>query len=194
MVAGASSGVGVASIQLAKVLGANVIGVSTSPAKLDRLRALGMDLGICARGEDFSEQVIDATGGEGADLAVNLVGGTVFGSCQKSLINSDGCDRRLLDGVMTPRSISKRRTAASRNLRLNARSLHRACEATRASTRRAAGNATGASSGVDRVFDFNDCRRQDHSRRHAYRESSSDDYSVLRSGAVRRARRMRRCT
>jgi len=87
VVAGASSGVGVASIQLAKVLGANVIGVSTSPAKLDRLRALGMDVGICARGEDFSSQVLDATGNDGADLAVNLVGGTVFGPCQRSLRN-----------------------------------------------------------------------------------------------------------
>ena len=87
VIAGASSGVGVASIQLGKVLGANVIGVSTSPAKLDRLRALGLDVGICASGEDFSAQVLDATGGEGADLAVNLVGGTVFGACQRSLGN-----------------------------------------------------------------------------------------------------------
>ena len=102
LVAGASSGVGVASIQLGNVLGARVIGVSGSPAKLGRLRALGLHAAICARGEDFSAAVLEATGGKGADLAVNLVGGTVFAACQKSL----GKFGRLavvgyVDGVMT---------------------------------------------------------------------------------------------
>ena len=45
------------------------------------------DVAICARGVDFSAQVLEATGGKGADLAVNLVGGTVFGACQRSLGN-----------------------------------------------------------------------------------------------------------
>jgi len=102
LVVGASSGVGVASIQLGKVLGAKVIGVSTAEAKLAKLKALGLDAAICARGEDFSAKVLEATGGRGADLAVNLVGGTVFGACQKSL----GTFGRLavvgyVDGVMT---------------------------------------------------------------------------------------------
>jgi NADPH:quinone reductase-like Zn-dependent oxidoreductase len=87
LIAGASSGVGVASIQLGKVLGAHVIGVSTSAAKLEKLKALGLDVGICARGEDFSAQALQATGGKGVDLAVNLVGGTVFAACQRSLGN-----------------------------------------------------------------------------------------------------------
>lgn len=87
LITGASSGVGVASLQLAKVLGAKVIGVSGSPAKLEKLRALGLDVGICARGEDFSAQVLEATNGRGVDLAVNLVGGTVFGACQRALGN-----------------------------------------------------------------------------------------------------------
>ena len=87
LVAGASSGVGVAALQLGKVLGAKVIGVSGSAVKLGKLRELGLDIGIRARGEDFSAQVLEATGANGADLAVNLVGGTVFGACQKSLGN-----------------------------------------------------------------------------------------------------------
>lgn len=87
LVAGASSGVGVASLHLGKVLGAKVIGVSGSEPKLEKLRELGLDVGIRARGEDFSAQVLEATGGKGVDLAVNLVGGTVFGACQKSLGN-----------------------------------------------------------------------------------------------------------
>jgi NADPH:quinone reductase-like Zn-dependent oxidoreductase len=87
LVAGASSGVGVASLQLGKVLGAKVIGVSGSAAKLEKLRDLGLDIGIRARGEDFSARVLEATSSKGADLAVNLVGGTAFGACQKSLGN-----------------------------------------------------------------------------------------------------------
>ena len=102
LVVGASSGVGVASIQLGKVLGARVIGVSSSAGKLEKLRALGLDAAICARGEDFSSQVLEMTGGKGVDLAVNLVGGTVFVACQRSLANFG----RLaivgyVDGVMT---------------------------------------------------------------------------------------------
>lgn len=87
LVAGASSGVGVCSIQLGKVIGAKVIGVSTSEQKLGKLRELGMDVGICARGEDFSAKALEITGGKGVDLAVNLVGGTVFAACQRSLGN-----------------------------------------------------------------------------------------------------------
>jgi len=102
LIAGASSGVGVASLQLARVMGAKTIGVSGSAAKLEKLKALGLDIGICARGEDFSARVLEATGGRGADLAVNLVGGTVFGACQRSLASFG----RLavvgyVDGVMT---------------------------------------------------------------------------------------------
>lgn len=87
LIAGASSGVGVASLQVAKQLGAKVIGVSGSAEKLGKLRAFGLDVGICARGEDFSARALEATGGKGVDLAVNLVGGTAFSACQKSLAN-----------------------------------------------------------------------------------------------------------
>jgi len=87
LVTGASSGVGVASIQLGKLVGAKVFGVSTSQSKLEKLHALGLDVGIHACGEDFSARVLEATGGKGVDLAVNLVGGTVFGACQRSLAN-----------------------------------------------------------------------------------------------------------
>ena len=87
LVAGASSGVGVAAIQLGKVLGAKVIGVSTSQSKLGKLGTIGMDVGIASRQSDFSSTVLEATANKGVDVAVNLVGGTVFSACQKSLGN-----------------------------------------------------------------------------------------------------------
>lgn len=78
LVNGVSSGVGVASLQLAKMLGAGVIGTSGSAAKLESLKALGLDVGLCTRAADFAPAVMQATGGKGADLVVNAVGGSVF--------------------------------------------------------------------------------------------------------------------
>lgn len=78
LVNGVSSGVGVASLQLGKLLGAKVIGTSGSAAKLDKLRALGLDVGVCSRGPDFAAAVMETTDGKGADLVVNAVGGSVF--------------------------------------------------------------------------------------------------------------------
>lgn len=78
LVNGVSSGVGVASLQLGKALGAKVIGTSTSESKLERLKPLGLDHGIATRGADFAPRVMEWTGGHGADLVVNAVGGSVF--------------------------------------------------------------------------------------------------------------------
>jgi NADPH:quinone reductase-like Zn-dependent oxidoreductase len=77
LIAAVSSGVGVASLQLGKAMGAKVIGTSGSAAKLDRLRPLGLDAGIATRG-DFVDEVMRITEKHGADLAINNVGGTVF--------------------------------------------------------------------------------------------------------------------
>jgi NADPH:quinone reductase-like Zn-dependent oxidoreductase len=84
LVTGVSSGVGVAAVQVGKMLGAKVIGTSGSPEKLARLQALGLDAGIRTRGADFVDAVLDATGGKGADLIVNNVGGTVFDACMRA--------------------------------------------------------------------------------------------------------------
>ena len=78
LVNGVSSGVGVASLQLAKVLGARIFGTSGSEAKLQTLRPLGLDVALCTRAADFAPAVMEATAGHGADLVVNAVGGSVF--------------------------------------------------------------------------------------------------------------------
>jgi NADPH:quinone reductase-like Zn-dependent oxidoreductase len=79
-----SSGVGVASMQLGKALGARVIGTSGSQAKLERLRELGMDRGIATRKPDFAQAVREITEGHGADVTVNNVGGSVFAECMRA--------------------------------------------------------------------------------------------------------------
>jgi NADPH:quinone reductase-like Zn-dependent oxidoreductase len=85
LIAGVSSGVGVSAMQAAKAMGAKVIGTSGSAAKLERLKAEGLDVGIPTRGADFVDAVLAATDGRGADLAIDAVGGTVFAACVKAL-------------------------------------------------------------------------------------------------------------
>jgi NADPH:quinone reductase-like Zn-dependent oxidoreductase len=85
LVTGASAGAGVASIQIAKMLGAKTIGTSGSAEKLAKLTAIGLDVAIATRGADFADKVKAATGGKGADLIVNLVGGTQFAECVRCL-------------------------------------------------------------------------------------------------------------
>ena len=69
------SGVGTAALQLARAAGAKTLGTSRTEWKLDRARELGLELAIQAGAEDFADAVLDATGGRGADLILDLVGG-----------------------------------------------------------------------------------------------------------------------
>jgi NADPH:quinone reductase len=87
LVAGASSGVGVACIQIGKVLGAHTIGTSGSSEKLERLKAAGLEVAIRARGAGFADQALKASGGQGVNLAIDLVGGTAFPDCLRALAN-----------------------------------------------------------------------------------------------------------
>ncbi|HMO53537.1 MAG TPA: zinc-binding dehydrogenase, partial [Tepidiformaceae bacterium] len=81
LVQAGGGGVGLAAIQLAKRAGATVISTASTAAKLERLRDFGMDHGINYRDEDFVARVMDITGGKGANLIVDSVGGkTLEGS------------------------------------------------------------------------------------------------------------------
>jgi NADPH:quinone reductase-like Zn-dependent oxidoreductase len=87
LVVGATSGVGVVGVQIGKFLGAKVIGVSRSAAKLEKLKGVGLDIGIVGSGGGFADKVLAATGGQGVNLAINLVGGSAFPDCVRSLAN-----------------------------------------------------------------------------------------------------------
>jgi len=76
LVNAASSGVGVAAIQIAKLHGARlVMGTASTPAKLAALKALNIDLAINHRSENFGDAVLAATDGAGADVIIDHVGG-----------------------------------------------------------------------------------------------------------------------
>ena len=85
LVTSISSGVGVAALQTAKALGAKVIGTSGSADKLERLKSLGLDVGIKTRKGDFYATVMQHTDKKGVNLIVNNVGGTMFAECIRSL-------------------------------------------------------------------------------------------------------------
>ncbi len=79
LVHGASGGVGLAAVELGKILGAKVIATGSNDDKLAVVKQYGADhvLNI-ARAPDFREAVKDLTGGRGADVIYDPVGGDVF--------------------------------------------------------------------------------------------------------------------
>lgn len=78
LIHGTSGGVGIALVQIAKRAGARVIGTASSPAKLDALRSLGLDIGIDVSQGDIRAEALAATRGNGVDLAIDLIGGPKF--------------------------------------------------------------------------------------------------------------------
>jgi NADPH:quinone reductase len=77
LVHGATSGVGIAALKVARLLqAAKVIGTSTTAEKCARLIGLGADVAIDSSAANWSQQVLDATGGNGADVVVDMVTGS----------------------------------------------------------------------------------------------------------------------
>ena len=75
LVLGAAGGVGVATIQLAKAMGANVIAAASNDTKLDFAEEAGADLRINYTNENLKERVKELTNGQGADVIYDPVGG-----------------------------------------------------------------------------------------------------------------------
>jgi NADPH2:quinone reductase len=75
LVHGGSSGIGTAAIQLAKAFGARVLVTAGSEEKCNACRTLGADLAINYKSEDFVAAVKGATGGQGCELILDMVGG-----------------------------------------------------------------------------------------------------------------------
>jgi NADPH2:quinone reductase len=75
LVLGASGGIGLASIEIAKVLGARVIACASSDEKLAVCRAHGADEAINYASEDLRERIKALTAGRGLDVIVDPVGG-----------------------------------------------------------------------------------------------------------------------
>lgn len=66
------SGVGTAGVQLAHTIGATVFGTSRTADKLERAKALGLDVGLAA--QDFADEITQITKGEGVHVILDFVG------------------------------------------------------------------------------------------------------------------------
>jgi len=81
---GAGGGVGTAAIQLAKAVGAKVIGTS-SEWKHEKLKKLGVDLCIDYNKENVRQKIMEYTNGYGVDLIIDPVGGKQWSESYKTL-------------------------------------------------------------------------------------------------------------
>lgn len=79
LVQAAAGGVGILAVQLAKRIGAGrVIAAASSIAKLELAQSLGADAGVNYTHDNWPQQVLDANGGRGVDVILEMVGGSVF--------------------------------------------------------------------------------------------------------------------
>jgi NADPH2:quinone reductase len=89
LVGGAAGGVGIAAIQLAKAFGARVLAAVRKPDQVEFVRAHGADAVIDVGGanlrDDLRSQVLAVTGGQGADVVIDPVGGEFFGAALRAL-------------------------------------------------------------------------------------------------------------
>jgi NADPH2:quinone reductase len=78
LIQGASSGVGLMALQIAKLMGARlVIGTSTNAARRGRLKEFRADLAVDTGNPAWPDEVLKATGGKGVNLIIDQVSGSV---------------------------------------------------------------------------------------------------------------------
>jgi NADPH:quinone reductase len=85
LIQGASSGVGLMGLQVAKLKGAGlVIGTSTNAARRERLKEFGADLAVDTTEPDWSQKVLAATEGKGVNLIIDQVSASVANENMKA--------------------------------------------------------------------------------------------------------------
>jgi len=85
LIQGASSGVGLMGLQIAKLKGATpVFGTATNDMRRGRLKEFGADAAIDTRDETWPEWVLKATGGKGVNLTVDMVSGATVNQTMKA--------------------------------------------------------------------------------------------------------------
>src|SRR5262245_1621365 len=85
LVHGAAGGVGLTAVEIGKAMGARVIACASSPEKLALAQSRGADFLIDYSREDIREQVKKITGGRGADVIYDPVGGDAFDASLRSV-------------------------------------------------------------------------------------------------------------
>jgi NADPH2:quinone reductase len=78
LVHGAAGGVGLTAVEVGKLLGARVIATASGPEKLEVAAAAGADHTLDSRNPNLKDEVKALTGGRGADVVYDPVGGALF--------------------------------------------------------------------------------------------------------------------
>ncbi len=84
LVHGAAGGVGLATVDVGKLMGARVIATARNPERLEICKRLGADH-VIDYSSGFRDQVLSLTGGRGADVIFDPVGGDVFDESMRSI-------------------------------------------------------------------------------------------------------------
>ncbi len=84
LVLGAAGGVGLTAVEVGKLLGARVIACARNESRLDHARARGADLTLAAGADALRDAVLEATGGRGADVVFDPVGGDTFRAAMRA--------------------------------------------------------------------------------------------------------------
>jgi len=85
LITGATGGVGIHAVQIARLLGARVLAVTTNAAKSDYLRDFGADEVIVAPDMKFDQEARRLTDGEGVEAVLNIIGADAVSSALKCL-------------------------------------------------------------------------------------------------------------
>ena len=85
LVLGASGGVGLAAVEIGKAMGAKVIAAASSAEKLEVAKAAGADELINYSESNLKDEVKRLTGGQGADVIYDPVGGDLFDAAIRSI-------------------------------------------------------------------------------------------------------------
>jgi D-arabinose 1-dehydrogenase-like Zn-dependent alcohol dehydrogenase len=85
LVTGASGGVGLQTVQLARLDGAHVIAVTSSDDKVEALKNAGAHEVVVSPSLDFSRDVRKLTGGDGVQVAIEIVGSATFAQTLKAM-------------------------------------------------------------------------------------------------------------
>jgi len=85
LVTGATGGVGLAALDMGRMLGARVLAGTGDPAKAARLTDLGADAIVNTREGDLRGQIKDLTDGNGLDVCFEMVGGDTFGTLARAM-------------------------------------------------------------------------------------------------------------
>jgi NADPH2:quinone reductase len=111
LVHGASGGVGIAAVQMARALGLSVYGTAGTPAGLDLVKREGAERVFDHNGEGYRDEIIRATGGKGVDIILEMLANVNLGYDLKMI---GMCGRIVVIGsrgdvTVTPRDLMTKR-------------------------------------------------------------------------------------